>query len=100
MKVHMLDVHLNEFKKNLGAYSEEHGECFHQDIKYFECGYQRQYNKNMMGDYIWGLIQESDLQYQQKSRKKVLFEMLLYIVLVLFFLTVLAVLYCLYGLYF
>ena len=52
MKVHMLDAHLNEFKKNLGAYSEEHGERFHQDIKDFECRYQRQYNENMMGDYI------------------------------------------------
>ena len=54
MKVHMLDVHLNEFKKTLGAYSEEHGECFHQDIKDFECQNQRQYNENMMGDYTWG----------------------------------------------
>ena len=29
MKVHMLDTHLDEFKENLGAYSEEHGERFH-----------------------------------------------------------------------
>ena len=29
MKVHMLDAHLDEFKENLGAYSEEHGERFH-----------------------------------------------------------------------
>ena len=65
----MLDAHLNEFKENLGAYSEEHGERFHQDIKDFECRYQRQYNENIMGDYIWGLIRESDSQYQRKSRK-------------------------------
>ena len=39
MKVHMLDVHLDEFKENFitlylknGAYSAEHGERFHQDI--------------------------------------------------------------------
>ena len=69
MKVHMLDAHLNEFKKNLGAYPEEHGECFHQDIKDFECRYQRQYNENMMGDYIRGLIRESDLQYRLNLRK-------------------------------
>ena len=69
MKVHMLDAHLDEFKENLDAYSEEHGEQLHQDIKDFESLYQGQYNENMMGDYIWGLIQESDLEYKQKSRK-------------------------------
>ena len=52
MKVHMLDAHLDEFKENLGAYSEEHGERFHQDIKDFESRYQGQYNESMMGDYI------------------------------------------------
>ena len=31
MKVHMLDADLDEFKANLGAYSKEHGERFHQD---------------------------------------------------------------------
>ena len=69
MKVHMLDAHLDEFKENLGAYSEEHGERFYQDIKDFESRYQGQYNENMMGDYIWGLIWESDLEYRRKSRK-------------------------------
>ena len=48
MKVYMLDAHLNEFKENLGAYSEEHGERFYQDIKDFESRYQGQYNKNMI----------------------------------------------------
>jgi hypothetical protein len=35
----------------------------------FERRYQGQYDENMMGDYIWGLIRESDLQYSRKSRK-------------------------------
>src|SRR6218665_234173 len=30
---------------------------------------QEQYNENMMGDYIRGLLRESDLQYTRKSRK-------------------------------
>ena len=67
----MLDAHLDEFKENLGAYSKEHGEQFHQNIKDFESRYQGQgqYNENMMGDYIWGLIRQSDLEYKRKSRK-------------------------------
>ncbi|KAL7837429.1 hypothetical protein SRHO_G00271400 [Serrasalmus rhombeus] len=69
LKIHILDAHLDKFKQNMGAYSEEQGERFHQDIMNFECRYQGQYNENMMGDYIWGLIRESDLQYSHKSRK-------------------------------
>ena len=52
LKVHILDDHLQKFKSNMGAYSEEQGERFHQDILDFERRYQGQYNENMMGDYI------------------------------------------------
>ena len=69
LKVHIRDSHLDKFKENMGAYSEEQGERFHQDILDFERRYQGQYNENMMGDYIWGLLRESDLQYTRKSRK-------------------------------
>ncbi|KAL6465610.1 hypothetical protein MHYP_G00257430 [Metynnis hypsauchen] len=69
LKIHILDAHLDKFKENMGAYSEEQGELFHQDIMNFERRYQGEYNENMMGDYIWGLICESDLQYSRRSRK-------------------------------
>ncbi|XP_073511089.1 uncharacterized protein [Phyllobates terribilis] len=67
LKFHILDAHLDKFKENMGAYSEEQGED--QDILDFECRYQGQYNENKMGDYIWVLLRESDLQYTRKSRK-------------------------------
>lgn len=69
LKVHILDAHLHHFKENMGAYSEEQGERFHQDIMDFERRYQGQYNENMMGDYIWGLIRESNVLYKRKTRK-------------------------------
>jgi len=69
LKVHILDSHLDKFKENMGAYSEEQGERFHQDILDFERRYQGQYNESMMGDYIWGLIRESELQYKRQARK-------------------------------
>ncbi|GBP45249.1 hypothetical protein EVAR_28997_1 [Eumeta japonica] len=50
LKVHMLHAHLDKFKDNLGAYSEEQGERFHQDVMNFEKRYQGQYNENMMVD--------------------------------------------------
>ena len=52
LKVYILDVHLDEFKENMGAYSEEQGKHFHQDILGFEHCYQGQYNQAKMGDYI------------------------------------------------
>ena len=69
LKVHILDAHLDKFKENMEAYSEEQGKYFHQDILDFEHRYRGQYNKNMMGNYIWGLLWESSLQYTCKSRK-------------------------------
>lgn len=69
LKVHILDAHLDKFKENMGAYSEEQGERFHQDLQQFERRYQGLYNEHMMGDYIWTLIRESDLEYRRKSLK-------------------------------
>ena len=69
LKVHILDSYLDDFHDNMGAYSKEQGERFHQDIMDFERRYQGVYNENMMGDYIWGLIRESDLHYSRKTRK-------------------------------
>ncbi|CAH1113856.1 unnamed protein product [Psylliodes chrysocephalus] len=64
----MLDSHLDPFKDNMGAYSEEQGERSHQDVMDFEQRYQGQYNKNMMGDYIWGLIRESPYKHKRTTK--------------------------------
>lgn len=69
LKLHVLHSHLEVFKSNSGAYSEEHGERFHQDIQAFEKRYQGQYNERMLGDYIWNLIRENDQIYKRKGRK-------------------------------
>ncbi|KAG8223775.1 hypothetical protein J437_LFUL001495 [Ladona fulva] len=51
-KIHILHDHLDKFKENMGAYSEEQGKRFHQDISEFERCYPGQYNKNLMRDYM------------------------------------------------
>ena len=68
LKLHILHSHIDEFEDNVGDYSEELGERFHQDVKSFEERYKRQYNENMMGDCIWNLLHESDLTYNRQSR--------------------------------
>ena len=73
LELHILHSHIDEFKDNLGDYSEEHGERFHQDVKSFEERYKGQYNENMISDYIWNLLRESNLTYNRQSRKKISF---------------------------
>jgi len=58
VKLHFLDSHLNYFPENLGDYSEEQGERFHQDLKEIEKRYQGRWNINMMADYCWLLKRE------------------------------------------
>ena len=73
LKLLILDAYLSKFKDNMGTYPEEQDEHFHQDILDFEHPYQGQYNENMVGDYIWGFLRESDLQCTRKSRKTTYF---------------------------
>ena len=63
--MHFLDSHLSYFPENLGVYSEEQGERFHQDISEMERRYRGRWNVNMMADYCWSLYREnSDTTYQ------------------------------------
>ena len=55
IKVHFLHSHLDRFPENLGDFSEEQGERFHQDIKVMEERYQRRWVRHMMADYCWCL---------------------------------------------
>ena len=40
LKLHFMDSYVEYFPKNLGDYSEEQGERFHQDIKAMQQRYQ------------------------------------------------------------
>ena len=55
LKIHFMDSHVEYFPENLGNYSQEQGERFHQDIKVMEQRYQGRWNENMMSDYCWML---------------------------------------------
>lgn len=67
LKLHFLDSHLAEFPKNLGDFSEEQGERFHQDIMVMENRYQGRWDINMMADYCWTLQRETQ---DSKKRKR------------------------------
>ena len=68
IKLHFLHSHLDFFRPNLGAVSEEHGERFHQDIQVMEKRYQARWDEAMMGDYVWSLVRSDSSQHKRKLR--------------------------------
>lgn len=52
-KLHYLHSHIDYFSQNLGDFSEEQEERFHQDIKKMEKGYQGRWDVKMMADNCW-----------------------------------------------
>jgi len=71
VKIHFLHSHLDYFPSNLGAFSEEQGERFHQDISEMERRYQGRWNVNIIADYCWGLNRHNAAaEYSRKSRKR------------------------------
>ena len=71
IKVHFLFSHLDRFPGNLGDYSEEQGERFHQDIKTMEERYQGKWDEHMMADYCWNLLRDCPkVAHKRKSYKR------------------------------
>lgn len=71
IKVHFLFSHLDRFPDNLGDYSEEQGERFHQDIKAMEERYQGRWDEHMMADYCWNLMRDCPkVSHKRKSYKR------------------------------
>ena len=70
LKVHFLDSHLDSFPENLGDYSEEQGERFHQDIAEMEKRYQGRWDIHMMADYCWSLKRETDDTHRRKRVRR------------------------------
>ncbi|GBM88849.1 hypothetical protein AVEN_178442-1 [Araneus ventricosus] len=60
LKVHFLHSHIDRFPENLGAYSEEQGERFYQDVHDIERRYQGRWDVNMLADYCWMLRRETE----------------------------------------
>lgn len=69
-KFHFLNAHLDHFPDNLGAFSEEHGERFHQDMKTIEFRYQGKWSCAMLADYCWSIKAERVAETKRKSCKK------------------------------
>ena len=67
VKLHFLCSHLDFFQENLGDFSEEHGERFHQDIEPMEKRYKGRWDSAMIGDYIWSLVRQHKSGHKRKA---------------------------------
>lgn len=68
LKIHLLHSHLDFFPENLGDFSDEQGERFHQDMAAMERRYQGRWNEGMMSDYCWFLTRDNkNYAYNRKS---------------------------------
>lgn len=68
LKLHFLHSHLDYFPENLGDYSEEQGERFHQDISEMENRYQGRWDDNMMADFCWMLQRDEKKKNKKRNR--------------------------------
>ena len=67
-KIHFLESHLDFFSENLGEFSDEHGERFHQDILATEKRHQGKWTSSMLADYCWTLQMDvPDAKYRRKA---------------------------------
>lgn len=67
LKMHFLKCHFDTFPDNLGAYSDEHGERFHQDMSAIEKRFSGKFHVNMLGEYCWSLLRKSKFPYSRKG---------------------------------
>ena len=70
VRMHFLRSHLDYFPENCGDFSEEQGECFHQDISGMEKGYQGLWDVNFLADYSWCLKRDVEFAHQKRKSLK------------------------------
>lgn len=63
LEMYFLSLHLDNFPENFGAVINEKGERFNNDLKLCENSLRQ-----MLGDYIWSILRETDKENYKKSK--------------------------------
>ena len=61
---------MNSFPDNLGDYSDEKDERFHQNLKVMEERYEGRWDINMLADYRWSIKRDKPLKKHRPVSKK------------------------------
>jgi hypothetical protein len=67
---HFLSSHLDFFTENCGSVSDEHDECFHQDIATMEGRYKGKCSLSMLVDYWWTSMRHSLIRRSIGRRRR------------------------------
>jgi hypothetical protein len=70
VKIHFLSSHVDFFPENCGSVSDEHGECFHQDIAAMEGRCKGKWSPSRLADYCWTLMRDSPNSTFNRQAKK------------------------------
>lgn len=70
LKMHCLKSHKDVFPDLLGAWSDEHGERFHQEMSDIESRFNGQYTPNMLGEYCWFLVRDTKAIHKRRGPMK------------------------------
>ena len=70
LKIHMLHSHLDFFTNNCSMVSDEHGECFYQEIAMMEERYQGKWSTSLLADYCWTLARKAPEQLPKRQAKR------------------------------
>lgn len=71
LKIHFLESHLDFFPKNLGEFSDEHGEKFHQEIALIEGRFKGKNSCRMLEEYLWTICRSNCSINKRKCNKSV-----------------------------
>lgn len=70
LKMHFLKSHLDYFPDNLGAFSDEQGERFHQDLSDMEDRFNNRYTPQMLGEYCWSVLRDTRALHKRVGTKR------------------------------
>ncbi|KYN35738.1 hypothetical protein ALC56_09938 [Trachymyrmex septentrionalis] len=70
LKIHFLHNHLDFFPPNLGEFSEEQDERFHQDIAIIEKRFKGKDIRYMLGEYCWFNVRDTKSESNGKSNNQ------------------------------
>lgn len=68
IKIHFLHSHLDFFPENLGKFSDEQGERFHQELASIEQRFLGKSKIRMIADYCWSLKRNTDDSSYKRRR--------------------------------
>ncbi|CAH0547293.1 unnamed protein product [Brassicogethes aeneus] len=69
LKIHFLHAHLDYFPPNLGDFSDEHGERFHQDILTIEKRFKGKDVRHLLDEYCWSIVRDSEAIYNRQTKR-------------------------------